>query len=245
MELGEHMDRRDLIEISSALVLGIVLGILGAWLVMSPDSGTSGSDQARLSGERPLVADSSPRAREREQMQRCSDAAGSMVPALGYAASAVEQWEVHVGAMNKLVVGALTLPQATALWNRTRVGARERIRAFDRAWARVQQRGLDCPRPGLLPAQSPHDVRSCARRVTTDLHVLYAAKSAIDTWSRHVHAMEMLRMGKVSAATATQMWLTMWQRGQQEVTAYRAAARAAHHGSRCAAGSGASPVISP
>jgi len=37
----------------------------------------------------------------------------------------------------------------------------------------------------------------------------------------------------------------MWQRGQQEVTAYRAAARAAQHGSRCAAEPGASPVVSP
>jgi hypothetical protein len=64
--------------------------------------------------------------------------------------------------------------------------------------------------------------------------VLHAARTAIGTWRRHVRAMEMLRMGHMSPATASRMWLAMWQRGQDEIETYRVAARAARSVSGCA-----------
>jgi hypothetical protein len=45
--------------------------------------------------------------------------------------------------------------------------------------------------------------------------------------------MDMLRMGTLSPEDATRMWLTMWQRGVQELRAYRAAARAPGMDSTC------------
>jgi hypothetical protein len=135
--------------------------------------------------------------------------------------------------MNKLVTGVISLRQATKFWNQTRVGARHRVTDFERARAALERHGVDCPSPAMLPSPSPQKLRACAREVTTDLRVLKAAETAIGTWLRHVHAMEMLRMGKMSPATASRMWLQMWHRGQHEIELYRAAARAAHHVSGC------------
>jgi hypothetical protein len=58
--------------------------------------------------------------------------------------------------------------------------------------------------------------------------VLRAARAAIGTWRQHVHAMNMLRIGKLAPSKATQMWVAMWPRGQHEINMYRVAARVAH-----------------
>jgi hypothetical protein len=224
--------------IATAVVLGIVLGsgvtLALSWPTGHSDGGAGGDDQrARLSAQR---HSSSPPAQQQalaDQRQRCVDAATATQLPLRRAASSIDQWAVHVGAMNQLVSGAITLQQATAFWNRTRMGARHRVERFERASGRLQRQGLDCPPPGMLPSGSPRQLRACSREVAADLRVLHAAGIAIHTWRRHVNAMNMLRMGKMSPSTATQLWLAMWHRGQQEIETYRAAARAARKVPRC------------
>jgi hypothetical protein len=226
------------VAIATAVVLGIVLGA-GTTLAVSWPPGHSGSgagdtnDRARLSGQR----HSSPRSAHQQaladQRQRCVAAVTATRPPLRRAASSIHQWVIHVRAMNQLVSGAITLQQATAFWNRTRVGARHRVVRFERAWGRLQRQGLDCPSPGMLPLGSPRQLRSCSREVAADMRVLHAAGTAIHTWRRHVEAMNMLRMGKMSPSTATRMWLAMWHRGQHEIDTYHAAVRAAHRAPRC------------
>jgi hypothetical protein len=233
-----------------ALVLGgIVIGMvtLGlVWIVGSNGSGSTATDRAGQIQQAPQTpqtpqsqqtqgAGTSPTDAHTAQplatggpLERCADAAAALAHPLRRAAASVDQWEIHVGAMNKLVVGAITLPQATAFWNRTRVGARDKIDAFDQAAASLQRRGVDCPAPDLLPERSARDLRACAAQVAADVRVLHAAQTAIDTWQRHVKAMNMLRAGMMSPATATRMWLAMWHRGQGEINSYRAAVRAAH-----------------
>jgi hypothetical protein len=137
----------------------------------------------------------------------------------------MDQWEIHIGAMNKLVVGAITLPQATAFWNQTRVGAQHRIDSFHAAIRTLRGSGVDCPSPGLLDKASSSDLRSCARHVHAELRALEAARTAVNTWDMHVKDMERLRTGKLSPTVATQMWLSMWQRGQDQLKVYRAAVR--------------------
>jgi hypothetical protein len=226
--VNEYLDDHDVPVLVGGAVLGLVLGAVVTLLVVSPNSHTSGgTDQARLSGALPSATPSAQHRTPPDRMKRCIDAASALELPLRKAASSVDQWEVHVGAMNKLVVGAITLRQATAFWNQTRVGARHRIAELDRAWAHLQRRGVDCPPPAMLPSAAPHELRSCAREVALDLRVLHAARTAIDTWRRHVRAMDMLRMGKMSPSTASQMWLAMWHRGQHEIDMYRVAAHAA------------------
>jgi hypothetical protein len=167
------------------------------------------------------------------RLDRCTDAADVVERSLQQARPALDQWEVHVGAMNKLVVGSITLQQATAFWNQTRVGAYDRIGRFENAEAQLDRRGVDCAAPRLLGSGASPALRACAQHVNAELRALDSARTAITTWKHHMQAMDQLRSGKLSPTAATQMWLTMWQRGVHELEGFRTAADAAQHVGAC------------
>jgi hypothetical protein len=129
--------------------------------------------------------------------------------------------------MNKLVVGAITLEQATQFWNQTRVGASTNLKSFASARERFQQRSARCPAPESSGATVPAEWRSCHRAVAARNQALQLSTVSLGTWRDHVHHMEMLRRGEMSPQEATQLWLRSWRKGNDEVRAYRAAARAA------------------
>jgi hypothetical protein len=144
------------------------------------------------------------------------------------AADALGQWEVHVGAMNKLVTGAITLDQATAFWNQTRVGAARRVHTFlDAAAAYREGTQGSCPSPEGVPA-SASALHACADTVVARNKAISAAETAATTWNGHVRDMEMLRMGHLSPAKATQMWLASWRAGVRQLDAYAVATHKAH-----------------
>lgn len=167
------------------------------------------------------------------RLARCVDAERTVSQALSAVGPALEQWQVHVDAMNQLVVGEITLQQATSFWNRTRVGARHKVEAFRDTMADVRRDGVDCVAPDLL-APDEGDLRACARRVGADVAVLRAARTSIDTWDRHIEDMDMLRLGQLSPEVATRMWLSMWRQGVRDLEAYRAARQRAHQLPGCA-----------
>ena len=161
------------------------------------------------------------------RLSRCVDAERTLSQALDAAGPALEQWQVHVAAMNQLVVGEITLQQATDFWNRTRVGAQHKVDGFRATMQDLRRGGVDCAAPDLL-APDERDLRACARRVGAELAVLRAARTSVDTWSRHIEDMDMLRMGDLSPEEATRMWLSMWHQGVRDLEAYRAARQRAH-----------------
>jgi hypothetical protein len=220
------------------VAMGAVLLTLAWFIVSDPNAGSHDQTvgQVPVAETSPSTVGPTQSTVAADPMQRCLEAAGVLEHPLRRASSSVAQWEVHVEAMNKLVVGAISLPQANAFWNRTRVGASHRIEGFERAMQRLHRPGVDCPPPALLPSGTSKPARSCARQVATELRVLHEAGIAIDTWRKHVHAMEMLRMGMLSPSAATRMWLAMWHRGQQEIVAYRHVAHAADTTRGCAGG---------
>jgi hypothetical protein len=215
-------------------VVGTVLGLLGVvlWLDVVDDDG---GDATLRASSRSVADEPDPEPRGDDtsappqqsadtRAARCSEAAAALEAPLRAARPALRQWDVHVDAMNKLVVGEITLQQATAFWNRTRVGAQRNVDRFQKAWTALQRTGVDCPAPALLgPAPAP--VRSCSRLVEAELGVVRTARTSISTWDTHVHHMDMLRMGMLSPEKATEMWLSMWKRGVRDLDAYRAAAR--------------------
>ena len=213
-------------------VVGTVLGLLGVvlWVGVVDDGGGDARLQAssRSVGDepgqpQPSSGEASPPPQPADdRAQRCSDAAAALEEPLAAARPALRQWDVHVGAMNKLVVGEITLQQATQFWNQTRLGAQHNVERFHKAWAALQRTGVDCPAPGLM-GPAPAAVRSCSRLVQAELGVARVAKTSIDTWDMHVHHMDMLRMGTLSPEKATSMWLSMWQQGVRELDAYRRA----------------------
>lgn len=215
-------------------LVGAVLGLLGVVLWVSvvdddPDDATLQASSRSVADEpeaepRDDDASAPPQQSADTRAARCSEAAAALEAPLGTARPALRQWDVHVEAMNKLVVGEITLQQATAFWNQTRLGAQRNVDRFRKAWTALERTGVDCPAPALL-GPAPAAVRSCSRLVEAELDVASTARTSIDTWDTHVHHMDMLRMGTLSPEKATEMWLSMWRRGVRDLDAYRAAAR--------------------
>ena len=234
----------------ASLVTGLVVGLIlvggvclsfvafGASVEHDKGPGVARSGDA-LSA---TTATASPPSVEPSPLERCAAAAQALQRPLQLARPALDQWDVHIGAMNKLVVGAITLPQATAFWNQTRVGAYHRIGRFNDADADLGRQALDCPDPLLLGSGAPPALRACAQHVAAELDALETARTAITTWKHHVEAMDQLRLGQLSPAAATRMWLSMWRRGAQELAEFRGAEHAARQRPGCG---GASQAAAP
>jgi hypothetical protein len=239
--VGQGPARRgdpDMVTFGGGVLVGaVVLALVWAFVALlgpgdggggGGGGGGSGSESANLGT---LTVPGGDLRRDAER--RCGEAVAALSRPLEAAAPAMDQWSVHIGAMNKLVVGAISLAQANAFWNRTRVGARRNITAFREALRDLRSHGVDCPAPDVLPAGASSSLQACSRRVQADLRTLRAARTAVDTWARHVRDMERLRTGKLSPAAATRMWLMMWQQGQDQLDAYRAAVQAARKAGAC------------
>ena len=139
------------------------------------------------------------------------------------AQSSLQQWRVHVRAMNELVAGDISLSQATAFCNQTRKGAMQRIMRFEHDIGHYETTAPECGTNALQTADEapiPMAARDCMRASVSGDRVLAAAKTAIATWQHHVHHMEMLRNGQLTAAQATQMWQMSWRAGQHELVEY-------------------------
>jgi hypothetical protein len=218
--------------------LGLVVGmvLLGlVWLGFSYFTGTTTTPTARqglgAAVDQHVSAPTRSAAPGPTRLELCRKADARVQPALRAAHPALSQWEVHVGAMNKLVVGAITLQQATDFWNQTRLAARHNLRVFRVADRRATGHAVRCVAPGKDHMSAM--LRSCARRVAADRRTLSAARTATATWSHHVTDMDMLRMGKLAPATATRMWLASWKEGVRELQVYQDAVRATRSSGTC------------
>jgi hypothetical protein len=150
--------------------------------------------------------------------------------ALSAAAASLEQFQKHIDAMNQLVSGTISLATATMFWDQTRVAAQAKVRAFQAADKAVTTKGATCPE--LLPTEAcsapleqVNAITDCAKAELGRLVVLSRARTAVTTWSHHVHDMEMLRMGQLSPSQATSLWQQNWKKGQRQVDSYLAASQ--------------------
>ncbi len=202
----------------------------------SVDSGADDS-AADDSGSDDSAADDSGVAKDARssagtRLSRCVRAAKDLDGPLAAAKPSLDQWAVHIDAMNQLVVGEITLQQATAFWERTRVGAQRRVGEFRDAMTVLRKRGLDCPSPAHL-AKGARRLPGCARQVEAQAEVLREAGRSIKMWEHHVHQMDMLRLGQLTPEEATSSWMTMWRRGARELDEYRTSARKAQSLDAC------------
>ena len=243
--------------LAGTFVLGVVTSLLVVltWEIVTGDDAEGGSTDASLAGmSEPLDGTSDtgtpdigtpdtgtpdtgvtapPDHRVPTRLSRCASASRAIASALEAARPSLDQWAVHVGAMNKLVVGEITLQQATAFWERTRVGAQRRVADFREAVRSLRMHGVDCPSSALL-APGARALPGCVRQVEAEIGVLRAATTSIDTWDQHVQHMDMMLLGELSPEDATRMWLSMWEQGVRDLDAYRAAARDARERDGCA-----------
>ena len=173
----------------------------------SPDNATPGTHTSRTT---------SPGAHSDAEAD-CRRVFEAQAEPLRAAAATLAQWKVHVEAMNKLVAGKLTLSQANVFWNRTRIGAHRRLARYEHAVRSRSNIGASCARQN---APATETYLSCKMAVVARAAELRAAAVALGTWRHHVRDMDMLRMGMLSPARATRMWLAAWQKGEAQLNDY-------------------------
>lgn len=233
-------ERREVSTSVLSAVAGLLAGIgLGVVAVVAWTDVTDGEDPESVTNQSSLVGQDDAAGTETTgspvgttRMERCASAAQALKEPIQTAGPALDQWALHIDAMNQLVVGEITLQQASDFWNRTRVGAQRRVDRFTTAWTALRRDGVDCP-PSLFLAPANPALRPCVRQIEAEMGVLARARSSIRMWDQHIQHMDMLRLGTLSPEDATAMWLTMWRQGDRELTAYRDAAREAQTHDGC------------
>jgi hypothetical protein len=217
----------------AAVCVAALLGNLAVWLVLRDSDGNPSSTSAGVQGGHVQQSGSGGHSSGSIAPEQGSQVESAVADCrsrwqqqsqpLRAAQSSMHQWRVHIKAMNELVAGKISLAQATTFWNKTRKGAMHRIIRFEQAESRYRRTAPACSKNSLRQAADttlPVGARDCMRAAVAGDRVLAEAQTAITTWQHHVHDMEMLRMGHLSAAQATQMWQMNWHRGQRQLAEY-------------------------
>ena len=222
--MRQLISTRDESASTGIFVTGLLVGALVVVLVWGLASAMS--SPGPTPAERSLAAPVHDTSREHlgEPRSGCMRVFEAQIRPLRAANASLDQWRVHVAAMDKLVAGEITLGQATAFWNRTRVGAKRRLARYDAAVRSLSQVDASCPRNS---ASGTKGRMPCVEAVNARAAELRTASVALGTWRRHVRDMDMLRMGRMTQAHATQMWLRNWQTGVAELDDYTRTVRAA------------------
>jgi hypothetical protein len=210
-------------KVAFAVVLTLALLLIGRWSVtvwaeqMSPFPADSRDSTARhvggLTSARP---------------GGCRDVIPAEARATRAARTATAQWEVHVGAMNKLALGAVTQAQAEQFWAGNRQSAARSLAEFDEAQRLVDRRREQCPGP---PGGAVDEGRGCAAVIGARRLELDRAEAVLDTWRAHLRRTEKMWRGELSLERATQLWLASWDERVRQMDVYR---RAAHSTQRVA-----------
>ena len=222
-----HLNARHRWLISAAVALVLVGVVVSVELVRAHHQGSSQSTtvdhRADTTPRRTPAGAGTTAPSAHSLLVACRSVHDSQAKALSAAARSLAQWRIHVGAMNKLVAGDITLAQATRFWNATRAGAAHRVRQFRSADNRVS-RSARCHAPNSSSTPSAR-LSSCLSAVEAAAATLATARRAIRTWAHHIADMEMLRMGQLSPTQAINMWIMNWHKGVRQLARYHAAAR--------------------
>jgi hypothetical protein len=154
---------------------------------------------------------------DRIELAQCGVAWHALRKDLAAARPSMDQWKTHIDVMNDLVDGRITLDQASAFWEQTRVDAR---RLYDEFAAVDRHTDASSCSAAAHPGPATHRLNVCARGVAAARRTLRAARTTLARWSDHIDDMNRLRDGMLSPTMAQQMWLSTWRQGAVELEIY-------------------------
>lgn len=160
-----------------------------------------------------------------QALDSCQDLYARQLHTALAADASLDQWRLHIQAMNQLVAGAITFDQATAYWERTRIGARHNVLRFEQANAELQNGRLSCSASaGQTSSATQRQLADCQAATSGVTQTMAAAGTTIATWMHHIRDMNLLRAGKITPDDATSMWIQSWHSGARELHRYDALA---------------------
>jgi Mrp family chromosome partitioning ATPase len=201
-----------------ATAVAVALVISTGWWLSYEDRPGEGRDTAPAATRQAAVT---------AALAECRSNWAAQTAPLDAAAESLDQWQVHIAAMNQLVAGRITLDQANAFWERTRLQAAQKIHRFhdaDDTYTAVQ---YSCRAPAFARNADTNlpTLSACRRDIAQRDDTIQAARVAINTWHHHVMDMNMLRAGDMSPARALRLWDKYWRQGVAELDDYRAQLR--------------------
>lgn len=137
--------------------------------------------------------------------------------------AAMQQWRLHIDAMNQLVAGKITLDQATAFWDSTRVEGQRTMTAWEQVDQAYRERPPTCAPVPDVQSQRNEDVSDCARRSEAAATAFARARATLTHWRTHIEHMEMLRHGMMDASRAAELWKKMYRQAGPDISQYDAA----------------------
>jgi hypothetical protein len=198
--------------------------VVAAWLMSRGAQDRDDPVDATRSTETKIAATGEARRAMTRALDDCRAMQRNLSPNLVAVDSAVEQWRIHIDAMRDLVAGRITLDEATAFWEATRVQGKRSLAAWMRTDASYLAARTECAPPGT--GSGPNDALQACRVVQQGGDaVLAAARTTLPDWGRHIRHMDALRNGNLSPARALHLWHGMYQSGRDGVRKYDAARR--------------------
>ena len=191
-----------------------------------PTTGQATADQPTVTPLEPtdtsLTSSASPAGDAQAAIAACQSRWEAQGRPLQSIHDAMEQWRLHINAMNRLVSGQITLDQATKYWKQTEVGAKANIHRFQDADLVYVHEAPQCARPAssVFDPTADQTLTRCIRAVRASDRVLEDGRIAVATWEHHVHDMEALMAGLITPEEASQAWLANWRSGNRELGQY-------------------------
>jgi hypothetical protein len=192
-------------------------------------SGGQSAQQGEHQGARHSEAVATSEQTTRVALDACRHASEQQAGAALAADRTLDQWRLHIQAMNRLVAGRITLDQANRYWERTRIGANRNATAFMNRYAALHPLEHQCLTKvdGMQADQVGPRLNACAKAVRALGTALGLGRVATATWTHHIDDMDAMRAGKITPTQATAMWVHKWHLGARQLSTYDRALRAA------------------
>ena len=213
-----------------ALVVGTVGVTVGAiWLVAQPTASDSDEPSA---AQDPAEPNQDQAAAPHDQVEHgAADGAVASRPALAgcqqlvteqaqvvlFADTTLDQWRLHINAMNQLVAGEITAAEATDFWIESEKGAKRNVERFRHSIHDLSND--DCRVQDCRAARAFHNTIAVARPTAR-------------TWLQHIRDMDALMAGKITLEQAAESWTQLRHMGERQLSDYDRENREALH-ARC------------
>jgi hypothetical protein len=134
-----------------------------------------------------------------------------------FADTTLDQWRLHINAMNQLVAGEITAAEATDFWIESEKGAKRNVERFRHSIHDLSND--DCRVQDCRAARAFHNTIAVARPTAR-------------TWLQHIRDMDALMAGKITLEQAAESWTQLRHMGERQLSDYDRENREALH-ARC------------